>query len=224
MRSRASIAIGPSQRSFNGSTCTYRRALSTPHGLLPSDYQDQRPEHRAHAVRGHRGRRPPSLKKGGRSEARHGPPRRPKRLTRQRLGPGTSRGRPGARHPPLRCDTATPGRLPGDLRRRLEHDGQARCSRPGWASLPGPFALAQSASPAAAPGTGSSPKEEVRLDSLGGWCLRHRRWTFVLRWTALSGRRIGGDRPKCDVLDPPGDLRAMGAIVPALVQKAWWVL
>ena len=38
---------------------------------------------------------------------------------------------------------------------------------------PGPFALAQSASPAAAPGTGSSPKEEVRLDSLGGWCLRH---------------------------------------------------
>jgi hypothetical protein len=135
MRSRASIAIGPSQRSFNGSTCTYRRALSTPHGLLPSDYQDQRPEHRAHAVRGHRGRRPPSLKKGGRSEARHGPPRRPKRLTRQRLGPGTSRGRPGARHPPLRCDTATPGRLPGDLRRRLEHDGQARCSRPGWASL-----------------------------------------------------------------------------------------
>ena len=102
-----------------------------------------------------------------------GPPRRPKRLTRQRLGPGTSRGRPGARHPPLRCDTATPGRLPGDLRHRLEHDGQARCSRPGWASLPGPFALAQSASPAAAPGTGSSPKEEVRLDSLGGWCLRH---------------------------------------------------
>ena len=142
---------------------------------LPSDYQDQRPEHRAHAVRGHRGRRPPSLKKGGRSEARHGPPRRPKRLTRQRLGPGTSRGRPGARHPPLRSDTATPGRLPGDLRHRLEHDGQARCSRPGWASLPGPFALAQSASPAAAPGTGSSPKEEVRLDSLGGWCLRHRR-------------------------------------------------
>jgi hypothetical protein len=166
-------AIGPSQRSFNGSTCTYRRALSTPHDLLPSDYQDQRPEHRAHAVRGHRGRRPPSLKKGGRSEARHGPPRRPKRLTRQRLGPGTSRGRPGARHPPLRCDTATPGRLPGDLRRRLEHDGQARCSRPGWASLPGPFALAQSASPAAAPDTGNSPKEEVRLDSLGGWCLRH---------------------------------------------------
>ena len=173
MRSRASIAIGPSQRSFNGSTRTYRRALSTPHGLLPSDYRDQRPEHRAHAVRGHRGRRPPSLKKGGRSEARHGPPRRPKRLTRQRLGPGTSRGRPGARHPPLRCDTATPGRLPGDLRRRLEHDGQARCSRPGWASLPGPFALAQSASPAAAPDTGNSPKEEVRLDSLGGWCLRH---------------------------------------------------
>ena len=110
---------------YNTIDSTSRRALSTPHDLRPSDYQDQRPEHRAHAVRGHRGRRPPSLKKGGRSEARHGPPRRPKRLTRQRLGPGTSRGRPGARHPPLRCDTATPGRLPGDLRRRLEHDGQA---------------------------------------------------------------------------------------------------
>ena len=177
MRSRASIARSDPRKGRSMEVlqvaCTYRRALSTPHDLLPSDYQDQRPEHRAHAVRGHRGRRPPSLKKGGRSEARHGPPRRPKRLTRQRLGPGTSRGRPGARHPPLRCDTATPGRLPGDLRRRLEHDGQARCSRPGWASLPGPFALAQSASPAAAPDTGNSPKEEVRLDSLGGWCLRH---------------------------------------------------
>ena len=57
--------------------CTARLAslavrLSTPHDLLPPDYQDQRPEHRAHAVRGHRGRRPPSLKKGGRSEARQG--------------------------------------------------------------------------------------------------------------------------------------------------------
>ena len=65
---------------YNTIDSTSRRALSTPHDLLPSDYQDQRPEHRAHAVRGHRGRRPPSLKKGGRSEARHGPPRRPKRL------------------------------------------------------------------------------------------------------------------------------------------------
>ena len=160
---------------YNTIDSTSRRALSTPHDLLPSDYQDQRPEHRAHAVRGHRGRRPPSLKKGGRSEARHGPPRRPKRLTRQRLGPGTSRGRPGARHPPLRCDIATPGRLPGDLRRRLDQDGQARSTRPARALPPGFFALAQPASPAAAPGTGSSPEEEVRLDSLGGWCLRYTR-------------------------------------------------
>ena len=87
----------------------------------------------------------------------------------------TSRGRPGAHHPPLRGDTTTPGRLPGDLRSRLDQDGQARCSRPARASLPGPFALAQPASPAAAPGTGSSPEEEVRLDSLGGWCLRYTR-------------------------------------------------
>ena len=85
----------------------------------------------------------------------------------------TSRGRPGARHPPLRGDSATPGRLPAGLRRRLDHDTQARCSRPARAFLPGPFALAQPASPAAAPGTGSSPEEEVRLDSLGGWCLRY---------------------------------------------------
>ena len=87
----------------------------------------------------------------------------------------TSRGRPGARHPPLRGDSATPGRLPAGLRRRLDHDTQARCSRPARAFLPGPFALAQPASPAAAPGTGSSPEEEVRLDSLGGWCLRYTR-------------------------------------------------
>ena len=127
------------------------------------------------AARGHRGRRPLSLKKGGRSEARPAPPRRIPRLARQRIGPLTSRGRPGARHPPLRGDTTTPGRLPGDLRRRLDQDGQARCSRPARASLPEPFALAQPASPAAAPGTGSSPEEEVRLDSLGGWCLRHTR-------------------------------------------------
>ena len=94
-------------------------------------------------------------------------------LARQRLGPDTSRGRPAARHPPLRGDSATPGRLPAGLRRRLDHDTQARCSRPARAFLPGPFALAQPASPAAAPGTGSSPEEEVRLDSLGGWCLRY---------------------------------------------------
>ena len=127
------------------------------------------------AVRDHRGRRPPSLKKGGRSEARREPPRRLWHLARQRLGPDTSRGRQGARHPPLRGDSATPGRLPAGLRRRLDHDTQARCSRPARAFLPGPFALAQPASPAAAPGTGSSPEEEVRLDSLGGWCLRHTR-------------------------------------------------
>ena len=160
---------------YNTMKRTFRPPLTLSHSLHDLVHWLQCLHDENQAVRGHRGQRPPSLKKGGRSEARHGPPRRPKRLTRQRLGPGTSRGRPGARHPPLRCDTATPGRLPGDLRRRLEHDGQARCSRPGWASLPGPFALAQSASPAAAPGTGSSPKEEVRLDSLGGWCLRHRR-------------------------------------------------
>ena len=142
---------------------------------LSSDYQDQRPEHRAHAVRGHRGRRPPSLKKGGRTETRREPPRRFWHLARQRLGPDTSRGRPGARHPPLRRDSATLGRLPGDLRRRLDQDGQARSTRPARALPPGFFALAQPASPAAAPGTGSSPEEEVRLDSLGGWCLRYTR-------------------------------------------------
>ena len=119
------IAMGARKLGYNTIDSTFRRALSTPHGLLPSDYRDQRPEHRAHAVRGHRGRRPPSLKKGGRSEARHRPPTRQRRLARQRRAPDTSRGRPGARHPPLRCDTATPGRLPGDLHRRLEHDGQA---------------------------------------------------------------------------------------------------
>jgi len=146
MRSRASIAIGPSQRSFNGSTRTYRRALSTPHGLLPSYYRDQRPEHRAHAVRsvrGHRGRRPLSLKKNGRSEARRAPQRRLQRLARQRLAPDTPRGRPGARHPPLRGDSATPYRLPAALRRRLDHDGQAPCTRPERAFSPGSFALAQ---------------------------------------------------------------------------------
>ena len=49
----------------------------------------------------------------------------------------TSRGRPGARHPPLRGDSATPGRLPAGLRRRLDHDTQARCSRPARAFCPG---------------------------------------------------------------------------------------
>ena len=135
---------GPcSQRSFNGSTRTFRRALSTPHGLLPSDYRDQRPEHRAHAVRGHRGRRPLSLKKCGQSEARRAPQRRLQRLARQRLAPGTPRGRPGARHPPLRGDSATPYRLPAALHRRLDHDGQAPCTRPERAFSPGSFALAQ---------------------------------------------------------------------------------
>ena len=138
------------------------------------------------AARGHRGRRPLSLKKGGRSEARPAPPRRIPRLARQRIGPDTSRGRPGAHHPPLRGDTTTPGRLPGDLRRRLDHDGQARCSRPARASLPEPFALAQPASPAAAPGIGSSPEDDVRLDCLGGWCLRHTRRPRVECMVALS--------------------------------------
>ena len=173
MRSRASIAIGPPQRSFNGRTRTYRRPLSTSHDLHRSDYWDQQPEHKVQAAHRHCGQRPPSLKKGGRTEARREPPRRFWHLARQRLGPDTSRGRQGARHPPLRGDSATPGRLPAGLRRRLDHDTQARCSRPARAFLPGPFALAQPASPAAAPGTGSSPEEEVRLDSLGGWCLRY---------------------------------------------------
>ena len=55
----------------------------------------------------------------------------------------TSRGRPGARHPPLRGDSATPGRLPAALRRRLDHDGQARSTRPERALLPGFFGLGQ---------------------------------------------------------------------------------
>ena len=169
----SAIAIDARERMYNTMKRTFRPPLTLSHSLHDLEHWLQCLHDENQVVRGHRGRRPLSLKKGARSEARPAPPRRIPRLARQRIGPRTSQGRPGARHPPLRCDTATPGRLPGDLRHRLEHDGQARCSRPGWASLPGPFALAQSASPAAAPGTGSSPKEEVRLDSLGGWCLRH---------------------------------------------------
>ena len=135
--------MGARKLGYNTIDSTFRRALSTPHGLLPSDYRDQRPEHRAHAVRGHRGRRPLSLKKGGRSEARRAPQRRLQRLARQRLAPDTPRGRPGARHPPLRGDSATPYRLPAALRRRLDHDGQAPCTRPERAFSPGSFALAQ---------------------------------------------------------------------------------
>ena len=131
------------QRSFNGRTRTYRRPLSTPHDLHRSDYWDQEPEHKVQAAHRHRGRRPPSLKKGGRSEAHREPPRRLWHLARQRLGPDTSRGRPGARHPPLRRDSATPGRLPAALRRWLDHDGQARSTRPERALLPGFFGLGQ---------------------------------------------------------------------------------
>ena len=137
------IAMGARKLGYNTIDSTFRRALSTPHGLLPSDYRDQRPEHRAHAVRGHRGRRPLSLKKNGRSEARRAPQRRLQRLARQRLAPDTSRGRPGARHTPLQGDSATPYRLPAALRRRLDHDGQAPCTRPERAFSPGSFALAQ---------------------------------------------------------------------------------
>ena len=135
--------MGARKLGYNTIDSTFRRVLSTPHGLLPSDYRDQRPEHRAHAVRGHRGRRPLSLKKNGRSEARRAPQRRLQRLARQRLAPDTSRGRPGARHTPLQGDSATPYRLPAALRRRLDHDGQAPCTRPERAFSPGSFALAQ---------------------------------------------------------------------------------
>ena len=139
----ASIAIGPVWRSFNGRTRKYRRALSTQHDLYCSDYWKQPPEYLEQAARGHRGRRPLSLKKGGRSEARRAPQRRLQRLARQRLAPDTSRGRPGARHTPLQGDSATPYRLPAALRRRLDHDGQAPCTRPERAFSPGSFALAQ---------------------------------------------------------------------------------
>jgi len=158
---------------YNTMKRTFRPPLTLSHSLHDLVHWLQCLYDENQAVRDHRGRRPPSLKKGGRSEARREPPRRLWHLARQRLGPDTSRGRQGARHPPLRGDSATPGRLPAGLRRRLDHDTQARCSRPARAFLPGPFALAQPASPAAAPGTGSSPEEEVRLDSLGGWCLRY---------------------------------------------------
>ena len=137
------IAMGARELGYNTIDSTFRRALSTPHGLLPSDYRDQRPEHRAHAVRGHRGRRPLSLKKGGQSEARRAPQRRLQRLARQRLAPDTSRGRPGARHTPLQGDSATPYRLPAALHPPLYHDGQAPCTRPERAFSPGSFALAQ---------------------------------------------------------------------------------
>ena len=53
------------------------------------------------------------------------PPRRPRSLARQRLAPGTSRGRPGGRHPPLEGDSATPCRPPGDLRRRQDQEAPA---------------------------------------------------------------------------------------------------
>ena len=136
--------MGARKLGYNTIDSTFRRVLSTPHGLLPSDYRDQRPEHRAHAVRGHRGRRPLSLKK--RRSVRGSPcaPEAPAaRLARQRLAPDTSRGRPGARHTPLQGDSATPYRLPAALRRRLDHDGQAPCTRPERAFSPGSFALAQ---------------------------------------------------------------------------------
>ena len=154
---------------------TFRPPLTLSHSLHDLVHWLQCLHDENQAARGHRGRRPLSLKKGARSEARPAPPRRFWHLARQRLGPNTSQGRPGARHPPLRRDSATLGRLPGDLRRRLDQDGQARSTRPARALPPGFFALAQPASPAAAPGTGSSPEEEVRLDSLGGWCLRYTR-------------------------------------------------
>ena len=156
---------------YNTMKRTFRPPLTLSHSLHDLVHWLQCLHDENQVVRGHCGQRPPSLKKGGRTEARREPPRRFWHLARQRLGPDTSRGRQGARHPPLRGDSATPGRLPAGLRRRLDHDTQARCSRPARAFLPGPFALAQPASPAAAPGTGSSPEEEVRLDSLGGWCL-----------------------------------------------------
>ena len=48
-----------------------------------------------------------------------------RRLARQPLAPGTSRGRPGGRHPPLEGDSATPCRPPGDLRRRQDQEAPA---------------------------------------------------------------------------------------------------
>ena len=79
------------------------------------------------------------------------PQRRLQRLALQRLAPDTPRGRPGARHPPLRGDSATPYRLPAALRRRLDHDGQARSTRPGRACCPGLLP------------SGSPPGQEERL-------------------------------------------------------------
>ena len=139
----SAIAIDARERMYNTMKRTFRPPLTLSHSLhdlvhwLQCLYDENQTAHR------HRGRRPPSLKKGGRSEAHREPPRRLWHLARQRLGPGTSRGRPGARHPPLRGDSATPGRLPAALRRRLDHDGQARSTRPERALLPGFFGLGQ---------------------------------------------------------------------------------
>ena len=128
---------------YNTMKRTFRPPLTLSHSLHDLVHWLQCLHDENQAVRDHRGRRPPSLKKGGRSEARREPPRRLWHLARQRLGPGPSRGRPGARHPPLRGDSATPGRLPAALRRRLDHDGQARSTRPERALLPGFFGLGQ---------------------------------------------------------------------------------
>ena len=122
---------------YNTMKRTFRPPLTLSHSLHDLVHWLQCLHDENQVVRGHRGQRPPSLKKGSRTEARREPPRRFWHLARQRLGPDTSRGRQGARHPPLRGDSATPGRLPAGLRRRLDHDTQARCSRPARAFCPG---------------------------------------------------------------------------------------
>ena len=137
------IAIDARERMYNTMKRTFRPPLTLSHSLHDLVHWLQCLHDENQVVRGHRGRRPLSLKKGARSEARREPPRRFWHLARQRLGPDTSRGRPGARHPPLRRDSATPGRLPAALRRRLDHDGQARSTRPERALLPGFFGLGQ---------------------------------------------------------------------------------
>ena len=88
--------MGARKLGYNTIDSTFRRALSTTHGLLPSDYRDQRPEHRAHAVRGHRGRRPLSLKK--RRSVRGSPcaPEAP-------AAPRSAAPRPGHLPRPARC-------------------------------------------------------------------------------------------------------------------------
>ena len=75
---------------------------------------DQEPEHKVQAAHRHRGQRPPSLKKGGRTEARREPPR-------ALLAPRSAAARPGHLLRPTSCPPpAAPRRLrdPGPAARR----------------------------------------------------------------------------------------------------------